>query len=214
MALTGFNPSQVRTSINAVIKAYDSLMTALYTNMQNQFVKGMADKWACKEAQTFFGNSFKPAVDSLLTSSDNIFSSVVASMNSAAQAWAERTGTSYSRVSFSPKNVRINTSSIKENIGGVRGIDYANAGTVIAKLKTIESSATSALSQAQRAVQSCGFVGGDQAQSLINSLSTIKSKVSQATKELTDTTQQALKDTVSNYGDLEGKVSQAFSANE
>ena len=58
MALTGFDPSVVNSSINAVKSSYDSLIRALGDDMQNQFIGGMADKWACNQAQTFF-NTFR-----------------------------------------------------------------------------------------------------------------------------------------------------------
>lgn len=211
MALTGFDPSVVQSSINAVINAYNELMQALGNDMQTQFIVGMSDKWACNEAINFFNQSFKPSIDSLITSSDSTFESVVNSMNSAGRAWAEDTKSSYNPVSFSPRNIKMDTGSIVENIGGVRGIDLANAGTIAAKLPQIASSASSALSNAQVAVQNCGFIGGNQASNLINSLGTIKTKISQATNELTDATKSAIDATVANYGDLEGRVSQAFS---
>ena len=54
MAMTGFNPDEVNSSINSVKSAYEALIRALGDDMQNQFVGGMADKWACRNAQSFF----------------------------------------------------------------------------------------------------------------------------------------------------------------
>ena len=85
MALTGFNPDEVTSSINSVKQAYEELIKALGDDMQREFVGGMADKWACKQAQDFFGSAFKPAIDSLISSSNTIFQSVADAMNSAAQ---------------------------------------------------------------------------------------------------------------------------------
>lgn len=95
--------------------------------MQNQFVGGMADKWACRNAQSFFNDAFKPSVDSLISSSNQIFESIVSAMNAAGQAWAEQTDANYSPVSFSAINKTMDTSVIQENIGGVRGIDLDTA---------------------------------------------------------------------------------------
>ena len=64
MAMTGFNPDEVNSSINSVKSAYEALIRALGDDMQNQFVGGMADKWACRNAQSFFNDAFKPSVDS------------------------------------------------------------------------------------------------------------------------------------------------------
>ncbi len=211
MALTGFDPSIVNQSIQAVNSAYEQLMYTLCDVMQSQFVGGMSDKWACTSSVNFFNNSFKPAIDQLLKSSNSVFESVVASMNSAAQAWAQQTDSSYSPTSFSAITKTIDVSSIQENIGGVRGIDLSAANEVASKLPTIASSARDALTSAQQAVQNCGFVGGDMANNLISSLGIIKDKINTATEDLTNQTKNAVENTVGQYGDLGGKVAQAFS---
>lgn len=212
MALTGFDPEIVSRSINAVKSAYDELIKALGDDMQREFVGGMSDKWACKNAQEFFRDAFKPAIDGLIDTSNKIFQSVADSMNDAGRAWATQTNTSYSPVSFSTIPKKIDISIIQENIGGVRGIDLANANTVASKLSTISSSASSALSRAQQAVQDCGFLGGSQASNLIASLNTIKSKIDKATEDISTESKNAISKTVQTYSDTEGKVSQAFSA--
>ena len=55
MALnTGFNSTAIREALEKIGKSYESLMQALGTNMQSQFVNGMSDKWACQYAIDFF----------------------------------------------------------------------------------------------------------------------------------------------------------------
>ena len=210
MALTGFNPDEVTTSINSVKQAYENLIKALGDDMQTQFIGGMADKWACNQSQKFFNESFKPAIDSLINSSNQTFESVVNSMNSAAQAWAMETQSQYSTQSFSVISKTMDTSSIMENISGVRGIDLQSASSVASRLTTIAESAKSALTQAQQAVQNCGFIGGNQASNLINSLGVIKNRIDAATQEIATQTKQAIENTVSTYSDTEGKISEAF----
>ena len=213
MAMTGFNPDEVNSSINSVKSAYEALIRALGDDMQNQFVGGMADKWACRNAQSFFNDAFKPSVDSLISSSNQIFESIGSAMNAAGQAWAEQTDANYSPVSFSVINKTMDTSVIQENIGGVRGIDLDTATGVVAKLPTIAESAKNALTQAQQAVQSCGFIGGGQAESLVNALGVVKSKIDAATGEISNETKSYMDQTIAEYSNTEGKVSEAFSAN-
>ncbi|MDD6223579.1 MAG: hypothetical protein PUB18_01080 [bacterium] len=213
MALTGFDPQIVTQSINSVKSSYDNLIKALGDDMQQQFIGGMADKWACTQAQTFFNTAFKPAVDQLISNSNKIFESVVSAMNSAAQAWASATDSSFSPSPFSGISKTMDTSVIQENIGGVRGIDLNEALTVAGKLSTIVESAKSALSSAQSAVDQCGFMGGDQASNLINSLATIKNKIDDAAQSIATETKTAIDTTVQNYSNTEGKVSEAFAAN-
>lgn len=212
MALTGFDPEIVNSSIRSVKSAYESLIKALGDDMQTQFIGGMSDKWACNHAQSFFNNAFKPAIDSLIQSSNTIFESVVAAMNSAGQAWAAQTESSYSPQSFTAIPKKMDTSVIRENIGGVRGIDLTEALTVAGKLPGIAESAKSALTSAQQAVEQCGFMGGNQAANLINSLGIIKTKVDSATQDITTGAKNAIDTTVQNYSNTEGKISEAFSA--
>ena len=210
MALTGFNPDVVNSSINQVKTAYENLIRVLGDDMQTQFVEGMSDKWACNNAQSFFNDVFKPAIDSLIVNANTIFESVVNSMNSAAQVWAQETNSSYNPQSFSLINKVIDTSVIQENIGGVRGIDLDQASPVASKLPTISENAKSALTSAQQAVQDCGFVGGSQSENLIASLGTIKNNIDTATEEIVTQSKNAIESTIQNYANTEGKISQAF----
>ena len=210
MALTGFDPQLVSSSINKVINAYNELINQIGDKMQSDFVNGMADKWACKQAQTFFNSGFKPTVDELIRGTNVTFGSVVDAMNSAATAWAQSTDSSYSPVSFSVRNVTMNTDNIMENINGVRGIDFQLASSVSAKLPVINSNAKEALNSAKTAVQGCGFIGGNQEEYLLQSLESIKTNIDNATTTITDQSKKAIDDTLATYTDVEGKVSQAF----
>lgn len=213
MALTGFDPEIVSTSINKVINAYNSLLNQIGDKMQSDFVNGMADKWACKQAQTFFNTAFKPTVDELIRGVNETFKSVVDAMNSAASAWAQSTDSSYSPVSFSVRQVTMNTDNIMENINGVRGIDFQLSSSVSAKLPVINSNAKEALNNAKTAVQGCGFIGGNQEQYLLQSLETIKTNIDNATTTITEQSKKAIDDTLSSYTDVEGKISAAFQGN-
>ena len=210
MAMTGFDPEVVNQAIANVKNAYESLINVLGDKMQNEFVGGMQDKWACNQAQKFFSEAFKPAIDSIIQSSNSTFESVVSSMNSAGQSWANQTESSYSPQSFSPISKTIDSSVIMENIGGVRGIDKEAAQSVASKLPTLASLASEALTNAQTAVQNSGFIGGSQQANLVNSLGQIKTKINEIVSNITNETKNAIAQTVETYGDLEGKVSEAF----
>lgn len=208
--MTGFDPEIVSSSIKGVISAYNSLSDALITQMQTSFVNAMATKWACKNAQNFFTTSFKPSVDSLITQSNTLFTSVVSAMNSSAIAWATATESTYSPISFETNNTLMDIEGIQESINGVRGIDLEGTPEVVNTLKTIAGNAESALESAVGAVQSCGFIGGDQAANLIASLNTIKSNVNSAVSEITSTVKTAIDQTVTAYGNTKGQIEQAF----
>lgn len=208
MALTGFDPSVVNSSISSVKSAYEEMMT-VFDSMQTQFVGGMEDKWACVDAQTFF-EGFADVMNRLISDVNVTFESVVMSMNSAAQAFATQMGASYNAQSFSAITKTIDISGIKENINGVRGIDLQLANEVAAKLPGLAGSAEQALAHAQGAVQNCGFIGGDMSTNLNSSLTTIKEKFNSYIGNITSQSKTAIENTVQKYADTQGKIAQAF----
>ena len=213
MNLTGFDPNLVDSTISSINSAYGDLVQALGSDMKAQFVDDMATKWACKNAQDFFDNSFKPAVDGLLSDSYKTFDSAVTSINSAGQAWAAETGTSYAGGSFSGEMQTIDVSSILENVNGVRGIDVENTGNTLGKLTTIAGSAKTALENAKSAVTNFqSFRGGNQQQNLIDAMETIKSNIDTAVENLNGQVNTAINQTVAQYEDTKGAVEQAFTA--
>ena len=170
----------------------------------------MSDKWACNNAKKFFSDTFKPAIDSLIEDVNKIYDSVITSMNSAAQKWAETTKTSWSKVSFETIAKTMDVSSIQENINGVRGIDVQQAQNVANKLTNVKEKTNDALSKARNAVNNCGFVGDNMASSLQESLTTIKQNVSSTMEKMMEETKKAIEQTVTDYSDTAGQVSRAF----
>ena len=209
MALTGFDPEQVKLSINNIVKAYNELIDQIGDRMQRGFVDGMSDKWACNQAQIFFTN-FKTSIDYLNKQANLTFQSVVDAMNNAAIAWAESTESTYSTTNVSLRLVSINIDNIVENINGVRGIDLQLSNSVSGILPMIQGSALEALEHAKNAVVECGFIGGTQAESLISSLDTIGRIIESEISKITDQSKNAIDDTIAAYSDVEGRVSQAF----
>ena len=134
---TGYNQGIVHESIGKVKNAYEELINAIGNQMQNDFVGGMSDKWACPDAQNFFNTSFD---------------TVVLSMNSAGSAWAATVGGTYDTVTFSTINKEMETSSILENINGIQGIDEVDTPTVLNQLPVIAENAKVALGNAVSAV--------------------------------------------------------------
>ena len=212
MALTGFDPDLVSSSIKAVQAAREELIIAIADEMQNKFVNGMQDKWACNQAIKFF-ESFKNTMDSLILQSINTFESVIQSMDSAAKAWAMQTDSVWPGVQFPIIDKKIDVSMIKENIAGVRGVD-PEAKAVSSNLTTIATSANIALSNAQSAVQTCGFIGGGSAEQLISSLGKIKTSIDEAVTQISEACKAAIESTTQEYTNLEVKVSDAFAGTQ
>ena len=208
---TGYNETQVKTSIAGVNTAYRRLMMALINEGQNKFINPMADAWACNEAIKYFAE-VKNAFDAQADSITGIFQSVVDSMNSAAAGWAGATDTAYSPVAFEANPSKVDVTCIKENINGVRGINGADANTAMGQLAVIKAAVEDACDAAKTAVENCGFIGATQAESLVGSLLTIKTNITTSFGELTDSAKTGIDATIQRYGELATKVSTAFTA--
>ena len=210
MALTGFDPAIVQTSMNNFISAANDTMDVLCGKFQSQFVDKMAGLWACSNAQKFFNESVKPAMDKLTKDANNVFTSVVNSMKTAGQNWASQTGAAFSAPAYTSTRKELDTSVIKENINGVRGIDLTSATTVSNSLAIINGAAEGALSRAVSAVQNCGFIGGESAANLLASLNTIKTNLNSTLTNCNAQMKTAITNTINNYENTEGKIAQAF----
>ena len=210
MALTGFDPSIVQNSMNNFISAANDVMNVLCNKFQSQFVNKMAELWACKNAQDYFTNGVKPAMDNLTKDVDKILTSVVKSMKDAGNNWATRTGSTFSAPMYTSNRKDLDVSNIKENIGGVRGIDLSSATTASGVLSQISGAAEAALSKAVASVQNCGFIGGESAANLLASLNKIKTNINTTFANCNSQLKTAITKTVNSYEDTEGKIAQAF----
>ena len=214
MALTGFDPDVVCTSMNSVINAAHEVLDVLCSKFQAQFVDRMAELWACSNAQNFFLNSVKPAMDNLTNDANNVFISVVDAMRDAGNNWAAETGASFSAPSFVSNRKTLDVSSIQENINGVRGIDLAAATIVSNALSVLNAAAETALGNAVSAVQSCGFIGGTSAANLLASLNAIKTNINSTFSTCSASLKNAITETATSYKDTEGRIAQAFAGQE
>lgn len=214
MALMGFDPAIVRTSMNNFITAANDTMDILCGKFQSQFVDKMGNLWACSNAQKYFNDSVKPAMDKLTKDAENVFTSVVNSMKTAGQNWASQTGATFSAPSYTSTRKELNTSAIKENINGVRGIDLSAANTTTNSLQIINGAAQGAISRAVSAVQTCGFIGGESAANLLASLRTIEKNINTTFTGCGSQLKSAINTTVTNYKNTEGKIAQAFAGND
>jgi len=212
MSTSGFNPTLVRTSITAVNTAHSDLMNCIGTKMQSNFVAPMGTAWYCNHAQDFFAG-FKTAMDDLITKSDSTFQSVVDTMNQAADNWAKGTKTTFAKVPFKNFTKKIEVEGvILENLNDERGIDPSAATSNLSKLTTLATEADSALTKATNAVKNCGFLGGDQAANLVNSLNDIKTKVKEAFGSINSEAKTNIEETIKDYGTIETTNAGSFVA--
>ena len=215
--LTGFNAAEVQISISGVKAAYNSIIDQIGNRMQTEFINGMADMWACDEAVDFFTNTVKSDMDRLIPAVNATFESIVRVMDECARIWAENTGNAsvYVGTQFeqNPKT-SVDVSNIKTDFNGSRGIDVEAVQPVVNKLADISEQAKNFAKQAQEAVSNCGFVGGNQAETLYQSLERVKASIDAAISSIAQLIQTYINNTVSRYGALQSQVSSKFQVEE
>lgn len=209
----GFNADLIRQSIGKLNSAYEELTNALYGEMQNKFINQMSREWACEYSQRFFNASLKPSIDQLLGDSFVIFQSVSNAMDNAAASWAQQTGSAYSRVGFNYTRRAVDVSMIMLNFAdGSKGITASASQTANASLTAVSASCDAALARAVAAVQTSGFIGGNQANDLISALNKIKTNINNSFELIKSETNSAISNTVRDYTVLASSVETNFSA--
>ena len=207
---TGYNESEVTIALDKIIKSYENVYDVLSIEVQKKFVDELANMWACNYAVEFFNNDFKPAFDDILNNINMTFENIIESITSAANAWAQTGGGSFSHSGITLKSVKIDVSGVKENINGVRGIN-TNTQAIATRLQSITSEAENNLTETINAVQNSGFIGGGMQENLINALTQIKTQLSSAITELNNTVQEYVNKTASEYEELASSTANAFS---
>lgn len=203
MALTGFNPGVVDSTLNNLHTSYEHLMFIISDEVQSKFIGGMSDKWAGNEAMNYFKNYFEPNNTQLISLTNKNFTDLYNRIVSAAERWAQRTMTQYSHSRFQPMSKKVDVSVILENINGVRGIDMQASPSVLATLKAIGEEAKSKLENAKNILSSGQeFLdnNGEQTSSLIELITLIKNAVQKFTEEVINEADNAISKTIEAYG--------------
>ena len=209
MAITGYDETQVVAAIASINTSYDSLINALITKNQQEFVSKMGSIWGCEQAKNFFA-AYKTDIDELASKITTTYESVVNAMNGAAQTLSNMAGSTWSTKTFSSRSDTLDTSVILDNIGGVKGIDIEEAESTLEVLDSIASSVESALEIATTAVTTSGFVGRNMQEQLEGSLSKIKDAISSKFSEEKVAVSNAIKETVDMYSTGTSNISSNF----
>ena len=207
---SGFNADKVYQALSSIETAYGDLHGSIKNKLQDGFIVGMRDKWACNEAQTFFRDIVKPQFEEIIRKVNENFTIIDEGINEAARIWALETRSDYTKRNLSMIVTKIDISMIQENISGTRGIDKTEALNLVSKLKEFEGESTSALTKAQNAIRGCGLLGGLQEDNLYNVLGKNKTIIGDYITAITNALDKAISTTVNAYGDTEGKIAQAF----
>ena len=206
---TGYNESEVTQTIEKMINSYNELYDVLSIEMQKNFVDVLASKWASHYAVEFFNTKFKPSLDTLLDNVNSIFDSVVRTIINAAMSWAQTSGTIFSHNGLNLKSLKIDVSSIKENIDGIRGFN-TDMDSTVSYLQTISNKTDEILVSVILAVQESGFIGGDMQDSLMSNFTIIKNKLSSDISDLINLIKDYINNTVTEYNRVAAQTKDSF----
>lgn len=216
---SGFNNQQIKTQMEAIQASYDKVAKALSDDFKGGLVDKVAEYWACQEAVDFW-KSFAETVEKLIETAifgtyDNLFKTI----NSCAHAWAETTGKgsvwSENEVKLKKYNAKLNTSSIKENIGNDRGINGKQVQTIAdAAFTEALNSTKTAIQAAADAIDSTGFIDEQKAQmnAVKNGLNSLLTAINDAISKLKEQLSTSVEQCVTKYGDTAGSVAGAYGA--
>ena len=209
ISIIGFNPDMLRLSMRTVQVAYNSFMMQISTNIQNNFINELALYWGDNRAQMFF-TKFKESIEAVIDESNNVFQTVFDAMNDAGKLWTstKSPNTIWNEVPFERVNPRLDISLIKSNIDGLVSMDtYTVINVTSSSLNSVMVEATKALDEAQRAVQDCGFVGGNSTNNLCMSLTMIKTRVGELLQNVIEYSKKTIESSATDYINTEAQIS-------
>ena len=216
ISIIGFNPDMLRLSMRTVQVAYNSFMMQISTNIQNNFINELALYWGDNRAQMFF-TKFKESIEAVIDESNNVFQTVFDAMNDAGKLWTstKSPNTIWNEVPFERVNPRLDISLIKSNIDGLVSMDtYTVINVTSSSLNSVMVEATKALDEAQRAVQDCGFVGGNSTNNLCMSLTMIKTRVGELLQNVIEYSKKTIESSATDYINTEAQISDRFNGNK
>lgn len=213
MALTGVNLGQVRNAIAKVMGDSNSVVSAMHS-ATSTFVEPMSQAWASEQAVEFF-KAYKEVADNIIKETVKVCKSVMDSMDSAASNWAALNGASYSKVNGNILEKEVDVSSIKNNIGGTRGIDV-NVATDLAKqqLGAIRERIAGYFDDVVGVLNAnTGFLddNNQQTSALVSSVTSIGENIGNALLNLENQANTKINETVEAHGTFVSSVSSAFS---
>ena len=211
--MTGYNEQEVIEATNGIKAGIQSYFEATNTELQNQFVTKMSEKWASEDAVTFF-KAYEENVRAQFQSDLESLTSIVDHFNSAAVKYASESGATYSPISFDAPACECDVQGINVVFAdGGRGIYRTEAELIAESLNTIKENAFSALESIKSAASSSGFYGETMShQEAINeSVENMKNKISNFVEDQLNAFGSAVTATVEKYGNLETEGTNAAS---
>ena len=212
--MTGYNEQEVIEATNRIKAGIENYFEATNTRLENDFVRPMENLWASEDAQTFF-EAYDQAVRAQFETDLQSLNTIVDHFNSAASKYADKSGASYSPVSFDAPTCECDVSGIQIDIAGTRGINRTEAVETAQVLNEIKEEAISALEEIRSAASTSGFYGEAMAhqEAIDTSIESMKNSISNLLDDNYAAVDKAIQATADKYGELEAEAAAAAAGN-
>lgn len=211
----GLDSTKAMHACSAIEKEYASIMNYMVKDMQKNVIDVIGKTWIGKDAQSFVGNTFIKTVKECTADIERVFESIISTINQNASNYDLRHDTQvYRNVSHSAIQNTLNAQSILGSINGFVGIaDTNNIQTIANGISQIATNVGNSLLVCKNAASDSGFVGGEQQNSLNESISKIKSNLEKLAEELKKQTTQKINDIKAEEEALAAQASRSFGTN-
>ena len=208
--MEGYNEQKVKELTDSFQTISQEIIEYLNNAFQNQIFDKMKDAWVCEEAKKFADlavSDVKSLMDGIEQTNSNNFDVIC----NAGRSWADNTGPGISLKSWVETAVRPNDDAvITTTANGERGYDPDQCAQIKNNLQTILSETNSKLDALASTCNDLAFVGGNQQETLRNSIKHVKEKLSAKIEELINAFDANIKKTEEKYGQIRSNVESSF----
>lgn len=207
-----FDIDVVNSCCGSIEDNYYDIYFALHDRVQREFIEQMQDKWACEKAQDFFNNNFKERMESLIVNVNLLYKYIIGTIFDEADTWARNTGWEFYPGTFDTFNQYFDTSCIRNEINGVKGIDLQNTLDVVNVLKSIKADTEYYLKQTRNTVNSSRFIDYNKKSYIIDSINDVQTNMYNSIDGIFQDTDILFRKTVEDYKDTAGEIARSFNA--
>ncbi len=210
----GLDGRQATDSLRKIESSYNEIMSQMVDFMQSGVIGALSDVWYGNDAVKFMREKFQPAIDSVVDSTERVFTSVNETVNQAATNYDNQHQTNvFQKVSHVVKNGKVKTDGFKSDNNGFVGITNSSSFEAARKALTqISANVDAKLKEAKEAAANSGFHGGEQQQRLVESMEKIKESLAGLTNELNEAAKEALTKAVEREEELAKANADSFTA--
>ena len=221
--MTGYNTEALTALRDSINTACQDAAEEIVSAIQDGIITPISTEWYTPEGKDFF-TSFADTVNGTATKIQEAFDGFRASVQSAADNWAENTkgatteGITVELSVIDTPEMSLDVSGISASNGNEIGINETGATKVASNLETVYADIQSRLSEIASGLDaSSAFLGGDQASSISTCFADVNAAVAKIFEFLTtgdDSLLSQINKAVEKYGSVASDISSAFTGTE